>query len=210
MSKELTALRRFPRDIAERRLSILLTDSPTYPPMTSLASLLERFTGDANELRHRLMNLPNPFTENEAGECRHDPEAGCSWRCPNNLNHQPTTEEIRSEIRRSVGAALFSALDAADGDELEMKRWIDGASYEALLRGWRIAPIGSPWFQGEIGEYYQQVMKTRRQEVGEAGHVAASKAIDAHLDLIAQECIQHITDELARPGIVGHVPDSEA
>lgn len=59
----------------------------------------------------------------------------------------------------------------------EMKRWIDAASYESLLSKWRNAPVGSPWFQGEIGEYYEQAMKTKREMVGDAGHVAASKAI---------------------------------
>jgi len=46
----------------------------------------------------------------------------------------------------------------------EMKAWIDGASYEALLRRWRNAPGGSPWFQGEVGEYYKSVMARRQAE----------------------------------------------
>lgn len=59
----------------------------------------------------------------------------------------------------------------------EMKQWIDRASYEQLLSRWRTAPIGSPWFQGEVGAHYEATMKTKRAEVGDAGHVAASKSI---------------------------------
>ena len=59
----------------------------------------------------------------------------------------------------------------------KMKQWIDNASYESLLSRWRNAPIGSAWFQGEIGEYYQKVMTERRAKVGDAAHVAASKSI---------------------------------
>ncbi len=60
----------------------------------------------------------------------------------------------------------------------EQKAWIDGASYEDLLRRWRFAPAGDPMFQGETGTYYQDVMARKRKEVGDAGAVAASKAID--------------------------------
>ena len=59
----------------------------------------------------------------------------------------------------------------------EMKTWIDTATYAQLLARWRSAPAGSPWFQGDIGDYYAEVMRARRAEVGDAGHVAASKSI---------------------------------
>lgn len=59
----------------------------------------------------------------------------------------------------------------------EMTKWIDNASYEQLLARWRNAPIGSAWFQGEVGEYYTEKMKTKRAEVGDEEHVRASKAI---------------------------------
>jgi hypothetical protein len=58
-----------------------------------------------------------------------------------------------------------------------MKAWIDSASYEALLNKWRNAPIGSPWFQGEVGEYYSQVMAARQQTTPETLRVQASKNI---------------------------------
>lgn len=58
-----------------------------------------------------------------------------------------------------------------------MKQWIDNASYEQLLSRWRFAPIGSPWFVGEVGDYYVEKMGEKRREVGGAAHVKASKAI---------------------------------
>jgi hypothetical protein len=36
----------------------------------------------------------------------------------------------------------------------DRKRWIDNATYEQLLARWRFEPLGSPWFQGELGDYY--------------------------------------------------------
>ena len=59
----------------------------------------------------------------------------------------------------------------------EMKKWIDTASYQELLSRWRFAPVGSPWFSGEIGDYYTKAMKERREKEGNDVHVAASKAI---------------------------------
>jgi len=59
----------------------------------------------------------------------------------------------------------------------EMKKWIDSASYTQLLSRWRRDPIGSPWFQGEIGDYYTEVMSSKRKEVGDEAHVKASKEI---------------------------------
>jgi hypothetical protein len=57
------------------------------------------------------------------------------------------------------------------------KHWIDHASYEELLERWRNAPVGSPWFRGEVGQYYKEVMGKRREEVGNAEQVRASKSI---------------------------------
>ena len=59
----------------------------------------------------------------------------------------------------------------------QMKQWIDTASYEELFRKWRFAPSGDPFFQGEIGNYYAEVMAKMRDEVGQDEHVRISKAI---------------------------------
>jgi hypothetical protein len=58
-----------------------------------------------------------------------------------------------------------------------MKAEIDAMDYEDMLRRWRNAPVGSPYFRGEVGDYFAQAMKRKREEVGNAVHVAASKNI---------------------------------
>lgn len=55
------------------------------------------------------------------------------------------------------------------------KKRIDAKSYEGLLAEWRNAPIGSPWFQGETGDYWSKRMKELREQG--ADHVGASKRI---------------------------------
>lgn len=57
------------------------------------------------------------------------------------------------------------------------KAWIDAASYRTLLERWRNAPSGDPIFQGETGRYYSDVMFRKKQEVGPAEAVAASKSV---------------------------------
>ena len=57
----------------------------------------------------------------------------------------------------------------------ENKAIIDGKSYEDLLRRWRYAPVGDPWFEGETGGYWGERMKELR--ANGADHVGASKAI---------------------------------
>lgn len=59
----------------------------------------------------------------------------------------------------------------------EQKEWIDNASYEELLRKWRFAPAGDPFFRGEAGKYYTKKLAEKKQEVGQEAHVAASKSI---------------------------------
>lgn len=53
------------------------------------------------------------------------------------------------------------------------KKHIDSLSYYGLLSEWRFAPVGSPWFQGETGDYWGK----RMAELRDAGadHVGASK-----------------------------------
>jgi hypothetical protein len=61
--------------------------------------------------------------------------------------------------------------------EQEMKSWVDNADYEQLLRKWRFAPVGDPLLQGDMGDYFSKVMFAKRDEVGNAVHVATSKHI---------------------------------
>lgn len=59
----------------------------------------------------------------------------------------------------------------------DTKKQIDDMSYETMLSLWRNSPLGHYMFQGEIGEYYSKIMNKKRNEVGQAAHVAASKSI---------------------------------
>ena len=58
----------------------------------------------------------------------------------------------------------------------EMKRWIDTADYTELLRRWRFAKVGDPFFQGEVGDYYAKALAAWIDADPE-GHTRASKAI---------------------------------
>jgi len=62
-------------------------------------------------------------------------------------------------------------------NEQQMREWIDNASYEQLFSHWRFAPVGDPFFQGAVGEYYAAEMGKRRKEVGGAKHTEISKSL---------------------------------
>jgi len=60
----------------------------------------------------------------------------------------------------------------------ECKAEIDAMSYEQLLSKWRFAPAGSPWFQGESGDYWGKRMNELRSlPGGDIEHTQASKRI---------------------------------
>ena len=60
---------------------------------------------------------------------------------------------------------------------IDEKRKIDEMDYESMLSLWRNAPVGHPYFQGDIGLYYKEAMAKKRSNVGNAEHVRASKSI---------------------------------
>ena len=57
----------------------------------------------------------------------------------------------------------------------EVKNTIDKMSYHTLLERWRNAPVGDAWFQGAVGDYWAERMKTLRNSG--ADHTGASKRI---------------------------------
>ena len=57
------------------------------------------------------------------------------------------------------------------------KKLIDEMDYESMLQAWRFHPLGDTLFQGETGQYFAEVMRKKRTEVGDAEHVRASKSI---------------------------------
>lgn len=75
------------------------------------------------------------------------------------------------------GIGIRSQTKEGKMNEQEMREWINKASYKELLSRWRFSPSGSPWFQGELGQHYEAVMRKRKEEVGDEQHVAISKNI---------------------------------
>lgn len=59
----------------------------------------------------------------------------------------------------------------------ETKKQIDEMDYQQMLYKWRFSPVGSHWFQGEVGDYFTKVMNEKRAAVGSEAHTAASKEI---------------------------------
>ena len=60
---------------------------------------------------------------------------------------------------------------------VDQKDRIDVMDYRSMLRLWRFAPDGDPLFQGDAGKYFAKVIQEKREKVGNAAHVAASKSI---------------------------------
>lgn len=77
----------------------------------NLSSLVAQFLCLSEELRWRLSDTPNPLTEDQCGECRHDETVGCSWRCVRRNVAPLPHDEVRSFIRDQVGTAAFCYLD---------------------------------------------------------------------------------------------------
>jgi len=57
------------------------------------------------------------------------------------------------------------------------KAYIDGLTYIEMFRRWRFSTSGDSLFQGDTGEYFNQVMAVERERIGEAEHTRISKAI---------------------------------
>ena len=58
----------------------------------------------------------------------------------------------------------------------EMRDWIDRQDFQGLLRWWRFAPAGDPFFQGETGEHYSREM-ARRRGLEPDGGASASRRV---------------------------------
>jgi hypothetical protein len=57
------------------------------------------------------------------------------------------------------------------------KELIEAMDYKSMLRRWRFAPPSDPMLQGGTGRYFAEVMRRKRQQIGNEAHVAASKAV---------------------------------
>lgn len=60
----------------------------------------------------------------------------------------------------------------------EMKKRIDEMDYDEMLRLWRCAPAGHPYFRRDMmGDYFSKAMEKRKKSISNAEHVEASIAI---------------------------------
>jgi len=57
------------------------------------------------------------------------------------------------------------------------QQWIDNASYQTLLGKWRNDLAGSPWFEGDVGEYFSKVMNEKKDKLSHSEQVRASKNV---------------------------------
>ena len=62
-------------------------------------------------------------------------------------------------------------------NEEDCKRWLDTASYTELLTLWRHGDLKSPIFQGSIGLYFREIMRTKSKELSEDQLLAASESV---------------------------------
>jgi len=58
-----------------------------------------------------------------------------------------------------------------------VKLRIDEMGYEEMLRLWRFSPLGDPLFQGEVGDYFAEVMKVKKEKLSHEERVQVSKEI---------------------------------
>lgn len=61
--------------------------------------------------------------------------------------------------------------------EIEMKDWIDNATYEQLLRKWRFASIRDPLFKGQMGTYFSKKMREKEKAIGKESADAIGKMV---------------------------------
>ncbi len=59
----------------------------------------------------------------------------------------------------------------------KLKKWIDDADYEQLLYKWRYSVIGNPFFLGELGEYYRNVMLQKKKTLSPEKAIRISKKV---------------------------------
>jgi hypothetical protein len=59
----------------------------------------------------------------------------------------------------------------------EHKDWIDSASYEVLFSRLRFSESGDPLFQDDTGDYYAEIMRKKREQIGDAQHAKISKSL---------------------------------
>ena len=108
-------------------------------------------------------SLPITLPGQKVRSCRvcgctddHACEGGCSW------------------VTADLCSACYELMEIIPGEVAER---IGAMPYALMLKHNRFAPAGDPMFQGDTGTYFLKVMGRKRDEIGPASAVAASKAI---------------------------------
>lgn len=84
--------------------------------------------------------------------------------------------DIKRTDDKSYANYLLDINESSD-EKREMKRWIDNASYEELLRKWRFAPLGDKYFSGNIGEYFTKKIIEKRNKLSSKEESEISKKV---------------------------------
>lgn len=61
-----------------------------------------------------------------------------------------------------------------DSERIE---WISNAAYAELFSKWRFEPLGSPWFQGEVGAHFARRLSDLSSEISAEERVNQSKRL---------------------------------
>lgn len=59
----------------------------------------------------------------------------------------------------------------------EIKQEINNMTYKEMLIHWRFDPVGSVYFSGEVGHYFEKVMLNKRDELTREGEARISREI---------------------------------
>lgn len=92
---------------------------------------------------------------------------------------QEIVEVTWADVRKrdwKADAALAKGREEGGDDNAERRKWIDEASIEDLLAKNRFAKAGDPFFMGELGKYFLEIMAAKRFADPDA-YIRASKAI---------------------------------
>jgi len=61
--------------------------------------------------------------------------------------------------------------------DIKTKATIDAMSYFDMLKKYRFAEVGNPWFVGDVGTYFMTTMNRKKMAMTENERVAVSKAV---------------------------------
>lgn len=97
---------------------------------------------------------------------------GAVWSITETVAHELEQIKKRYEMERKT-KKLISESEPI----VQTKKHIDDMSYHQMIRLNRFAPIGHPYFTGEIGAYFTKVMAEKEVQLAPGQRLAISKDI---------------------------------